>query len=83
MNQPSEVSVDGFEVHFAVNHLAHAMFINQLLPIMLHTAELPESDVRLVSLTSLGWQLHPKGGISFDTIRTAQDGFLESEYQYG
>ncbi|KAI1136803.1 oxidoreductase [Hypoxylon sp. FL0543] len=73
MDKPPALSEDGYEIHFAVNHLAHAMVIQQLLPVMLKTAELPQSDVRLVLLTSVGWQLHPKNGIAFDTLRTKQE----------
>ncbi|KAI0837430.1 oxidoreductase [Hypoxylon sp. FL0890] len=73
MDKPAALSEDGYEIHFAVNHLAHAMVIQQLLPVMLRTAELPDSDVRLILLTSVGWQLHPKNGIAFDTLRTEQE----------
>jgi NAD(P)-dependent dehydrogenase (short-subunit alcohol dehydrogenase family) len=83
MNKPAGVSADGFEIHFATNHLGHAMLIQQLLPVMLKTAELPDSDVRLVSLTSTGWMLHPKGGVTFTTVRGPQNGFFESELVYG
>lgn len=83
MDKPPAQSKDGFEIHFAVNYLAHAMLIRELLPVMQRTAETPESDVRLVSLTSEGWAMHPKGGISFDTIRTSQDGFIEKNWRYG
>ncbi|KAI0884934.1 oxidoreductase [Annulohypoxylon maeteangense] len=72
MDEPLAVSEDGFEIHFAVNHLAHAMITKRLLPIMLKTAEIPDSDVRLISLTSVGWQMHPKNGIAFDTLRSKQ-----------
>ncbi|OTA76091.1 hypothetical protein M434DRAFT_402570 [Hypoxylon sp. CO27-5] len=72
MDKPPALSEDGYEIHFAVNHLAHAMVIQQLLPVMLKTSESPDSDVRLIILTSVGWQLHPKDGIAFDTLRTKQ-----------
>ncbi|KAI2632159.1 oxidoreductase [Hypoxylon sp. NC1633] len=86
MDKPPALSEDGFEVHFAVNHLAHAMLIQQLLPIMLRTAELPQSDVRLVLLTSVGWRFHPKKGIAFSTLRTTQEDqnlFLGLNSRYG
>ncbi|KAI0384866.1 oxidoreductase [Hypomontagnella monticulosa] len=73
MDKPPAVSDDGFEIHFAVNHLAHAMIIRQLLPVMAKTAELPNSDVRLIALTSAGWRGHPRNGISFSTIRSKQE----------
>ncbi|KAI1098815.1 oxidoreductase [Jackrogersella minutella] len=85
MDKPPSLSEDGFEIHFAINHLAHAMLIRQLLPIMLRTAELPNSDVRLIILTSTGWQLHPKNGIAFDTLLTKQEdlGMLGLSFRYG
>ncbi|KAK9773252.1 putative Oxidoreductase [Seiridium cardinale] len=83
MDQPAAVSTDGYETHFATNHLAHAMLIQQLLPIMLKTAELPGSDVRIVSNTSLAWQIHPKEGIAFETLRKDKPGFVGSYYSYG
>lgn len=80
---PPGLSEDGFELHFAINHLAHAMIIQQLLPIMTKTAEMPNSDVRLVSLTSTGWMAHPSHGVTFSTLRTPQEGFMGSSYRYG
>ncbi|KAI1210801.1 oxidoreductase [Annulohypoxylon truncatum] len=61
------------EIRFAVNHLAHAMIIRRLLPAMVKTAEMPDSDVRLILLTSIGWCMHPKNGIEFDTLRSKQE----------
>ncbi|KAI1799180.1 oxidoreductase [Daldinia bambusicola] len=73
MDVPPAVSEDGFEIHFAVNHLAHAMIIQQILPVLQRTAELPNSDVRVVALTSAGWRAHPKNGVDFATIRSKQE----------
>ncbi|KAI1471273.1 oxidoreductase [Daldinia caldariorum] len=75
MDLPPAVSEDGFEIHFAVNHLAHAMIIQQVLPVLQRTTELPDSDVRVVALTSAGWRAHPKNGVDFATIRTKQEDF--------
>ncbi|KAI1849615.1 hypothetical protein JX266_004564 [Neoarthrinium moseri] len=83
MSKPSGVSADGYEIHFATNHLGHAMLTQQLLPVMLKTAEQPEADVRLINLTSLGWAMHPRDGVSFSTVRGPQDGFWESQRVYG
>jgi NAD(P)-dependent dehydrogenase (short-subunit alcohol dehydrogenase family) len=76
MFKPSGVSVDGYEIHFATNHLGHAMLVQQLLPVLLKTAELPGADVRVLNLTSLGFTMHPRAGITFDTLNTAQDSSL-------
>jgi NAD(P)-dependent dehydrogenase (short-subunit alcohol dehydrogenase family) len=83
MFTPPGLSEDGFEKHFAINHLAHAMIIQQFLPIMTKTAEMPNSDVRLVSLTSTAWMGHPWQGVTFSTLRTPQEGFMGASYRYG
>ncbi|KAI1454759.1 oxidoreductase [Annulohypoxylon moriforme] len=85
MDEPLAVSEDGFEIHFAVNHLAHAMITQRFLPTMLKTAEMPGSDVRLIFLTSVGWQMHPKNGIVFDSLRSKQEGLsmLGFSLRYG
>ncbi|KAJ7042996.1 hypothetical protein C8F04DRAFT_945200, partial [Mycena alexandri] len=49
------------------------------------TADLPNTDVRVVSLTSQGFSMHPRGGILFDDLRTPQTSgqlFIES-MRYG
>ncbi len=73
MAVPPELSKDGYEIQFAVNHLGHALLIKGLLPTMLKTAEQPYSDVRIVILTSTGWRGHPSGGIQFSNLNTTQD----------
>ncbi|KAI1123482.1 putative short-chain dehydrogenase [Nemania abortiva] len=73
MYKPPGLSQDGYEITFATNHLAHALIIKQLLPTLLKTAKDPDADVRLISLTSVGWFGHPTDGISFSTLRTTQD----------
>lgn len=83
MAVPPALSKDGFETQFATNHLAHAMIIQQLLPVLLQTAGRPGSDVRVVCLTSLGWRGHPKGGILYDQIRTTMERAFGSWIRYG
>ncbi|KAH8901768.1 NAD(P)-binding protein [Thozetella sp. PMI_491] len=70
MDIPPAVSVDGFEIHLATNHLGHAMLIRGLLPVLLRTAEKPGADVRVVSVSSAGFALHPKEGIAWDKVNT-------------
>ncbi|KAK2049337.1 short-chain dehydrogenase/ reductase [Colletotrichum somersetense] len=85
MAGPAGLSADGFEVQFATNHLGHAMLVRALLPVLRRTAALPGSDVRVVTLTSVGYQGHPRDGISFATLRTTQAGppFLGQWTRYG
>jgi len=47
----------GFEVTMAVNHLAHFLLTVNLLPILKHTAESKDSDVRVVTVSSSGHAL--------------------------
>ncbi|KAJ7735919.1 oxidoreductase [Mycena metata] len=85
MNVPPALTKDGYEVHFGLNHLAHALFMKLLLPTLLRTADLPNADVRIVSLTSKGYSMHPRGGILFEDLRTTQASgqlFIES-MRYG
>jgi NAD(P)-dependent dehydrogenase (short-subunit alcohol dehydrogenase family) len=68
--KPPSLSVDGYEIQFATNHLGHAMLTRKLLPYLLKAAEEPGSDVRVVSNTSDGYEFHRmiKGGISFTDL---------------
>ncbi len=80
---PPALSADGVEVQFAVNHLAHAAVIEYLLPTLEATAK-TGADVRIVSLSSSGWQMHPRGGIVFDKLKTPMESwFFGSWVRYG
>ncbi|CAK7209615.1 hypothetical protein SBRCBS47491_000503 [Sporothrix bragantina] len=54
MAKPPSLTKDGYELQFGVNHLAHGMVIQKLLPVLQKTAAEPNSDVRIVCLTSTG-----------------------------
>lgn len=73
MATPPDITTDGYEVQFGVNHIGHAALLKLLLPTLLKTALLPGADVRLITLTSLMHQILPHGGISFDDLQTAQE----------
>lgn len=66
------VTVDGYEKIFAINHLGHALLIKLLLPTLLKTAAEPDSDVRIVSLSSVQHREAPKEGIIFKDLKTTQ-----------
>ncbi|KAJ6485936.1 oxidoreductase [Mycena sanguinolenta] len=83
MNAPPALTKEGYEVHFGINHISHALFIKLLLPTLLRTAEAPGSDVRIVSLTSKGFTMHPGGGILFNDLRTTQGSGLVKTMRYG
>ena len=83
MAAPPATSSDSFEIHFAVNHMAHAMILRHLLPSLRRTAEVPDSDVRVVCLTSEGWRGHPCEGIRYSKIRTQTGGLSTWLQRYG
>ena len=70
MAAPPALSKDGYEIQFATNHLGHAMLTDCLLPTLLRTAKEPNSDVRILNLTSEGYGFHPRGGISFSELNS-------------
>lgn len=84
MALPPGLTKDGYEVQFGTNHVGHALLLKLLLPIMLRTVEEPNSNVRVVLLTSLGFKQHPRRGIQFEGLRTTQDaGLAGSWVRYG
>lgn len=74
MALPPSLTKDGYEIQFGTNHLGHAYLIKLLLPLMLKTAEEPNSDVRIINMSSIAYKQAPKQGIAFDTLKTTQDG---------
>ncbi|KAL2135488.1 hypothetical protein VTI74DRAFT_8347 [Chaetomium olivicolor] len=71
--KPAALSKDGYEIQFATNHLGHALLTVKLLPLLQSTAELPDSDVRIINVSSTGWGLAPPGGFVLDKLKTTQE----------
>jgi hypothetical protein len=59
-----------------VNHFAHPVFVKLFLPALLRTADLPNSDVRIVTVTSEAFTVAPGKTIAFDNLRTTQSGLF-------
>ncbi|KAF2269423.1 dehydrogenase with different specificitie [Lojkania enalia] len=79
---PKTTTKDGYEVQFGVNHLAHALLIKTLLPLMLHTTTLSDASVRIVILSSLGFR--GASTIDFPRLKSEQDmGILGPFMRYG
>ncbi|KAL3491841.1 hypothetical protein BJX62DRAFT_203844 [Aspergillus germanicus] len=74
---------DMYEIQFGTNHLGHAMWIRNRLPVLQKNSDNRESggDARIVMLTFLGFKMAPSG-IAFDELRTLQDkGFMWSWFR--
>ncbi|KAK3302312.1 uncharacterized protein B0T15DRAFT_542599 [Chaetomium strumarium] len=83
MAKPAALSKDGYEIHFATNHLGHALLNLKLLPLMEKTAELPGADVRILMVTSTASRGTPPGGIVFDKLKTTQEMLFGRWLRYG
>lgn len=64
MAVPWSKTEDGYEIQFGTNHVGHALLTKLLLPTLLKTAEEPNSDVRVINVSSEGHMLAP--GIIYD-----------------
>jgi retinol dehydrogenase-12 len=71
MTLTHDITRDGYEIQFGTNHMGHALLVKLLLPTMLKTAEQPQSDVRLVVLSSSMHGSAPKSrGIDLETLKS-------------
>ena len=73
MATDAALSADGYENQFAVNHVAHALFIKLLLPLLEAAASAPGGEARALFLTSTGFLYPFPGGVQFDALKTTQD----------
>lgn len=66
--EPS-LTEDGYEMQFGSNHMGPALLTKLLLPLLERTSRLPESDVRIVQVSSDAHQFAPKEGILFSHLK--------------
>lgn len=71
MATPPSTTRDGHEVQFGTNHVGHFAVLVTLLPVLEKTAS-QGHDVRVVTLSSLGYRHYPPGGVDLDTLNTDQ-----------
>ncbi|KAK4222761.1 short-chain dehydrogenase TIC 32, chloroplastic [Podospora fimiseda] len=69
---PAALSKDGYEIHFATNHLGHALLTKKLLPLLQASAQ-SGNGPRIITASSTAWRGTPPGGIVFDKLKTTQD----------
>jgi NAD(P)-dependent dehydrogenase (short-subunit alcohol dehydrogenase family) len=76
MATPFELTKDGYEAQWQTNYLAHWLFTELLLPVLLRTGKTTTTtgDVRIVNITSSGHLSAPKKGINFDDTSLKSDG---------
>jgi len=68
MATPPGTTEQGYEIQFGTNHMGHALLTKLLMPTLSQTAGLPNSEVRVISLSSAG---HAAArGIDFSQLKT-------------
>ncbi|KAI6082202.1 NAD(P)-binding protein [Hypoxylon rubiginosum] len=81
MALPPGLTKDGYELHFGINHVAHALLIRKLLPLLQKTVK-EHGEARIIPISSLALVLAPrKHGIVFDELRTTQDYWMLGKWQ--
>ncbi|KAL2853301.1 NAD(P)-binding protein [Aspergillus pseudoustus] len=66
---------EGYEAHFGINYLGHALLARLLTPVLLRTAAErgfgdSTADVRIAIVSSEGYLFAPEKGVDFDLVRT-------------
>lgn len=73
MTAPAGLTEDGYELQFGTNHLGHALLTKLLLLTLVKTAQLPGTDVRIITVSATAYSHAPDGGIRFDLLRSTQE----------
>lgn len=74
MAAPLGSTQEGYEIHFGTNHIGHALLTKLLLPILLSTAQVHGSDVRIINVSSECHRIGPRDGILFDKSKLYAQG---------
>ncbi|OTA58826.1 oxidoreductase [Hypoxylon sp. EC38] len=81
MAHPPGLTKDGYELHFGINHVAHALLIQKLLGLLQKTAK-EHGEARIIPISSLAFVLAPRNyGIVFDDLKTTQAYWLLGKWQ--
>lgn len=71
MDVPLGVTDEGYEVHFGINHMGHALLVKLLGPRLDESSrKLSNADVRVVVVSSDGHKHPPSGGIQFEKLKS-------------
>jgi NAD(P)-dependent dehydrogenase (short-subunit alcohol dehydrogenase family) len=79
---PAGLTKDGYENQFGINHVAHAVFIKALLPLLQKTGA-ETGDARIVVLSSVAFRYSVPGGIVFKYLKTTQEMRFGRWLRYG
>lgn len=82
MGAPPGLTQDGYEAHFGSNHMGPALLTKLLLPLMEKTSQAPNSDVRIVQVSSGGYEWSPAGGFLFEQLKTPMES-VSARVRYG
>ncbi|KAH7133102.1 hypothetical protein B0J13DRAFT_597707 [Dactylonectria estremocensis] len=76
MAVPYGLTNEGYEMHFGVNHVGHALFLKHLTPLLIDTSthQSSASEVRVVILSSIAHRYTVSSGIDFDLVKTQGEG---------
>ncbi|KAF3769413.1 hypothetical protein M406DRAFT_32936, partial [Cryphonectria parasitica EP155] len=81
MALPPGLTSDGYELHFGINHVAHALLIRKLLPLMQKTSR-EHGKARIIPISSLAILLAPRShGIVFDDLKITQAYWILGNWQ--
>ena len=75
MATPYTRTKDGYELQFAVNHLAHFLLVHKLLPLLLRSSKSVYQS-RVINLTSVG---HRSSSVQFDDLKLRKPGRIDNE----
>ncbi|KAM6510864.1 hypothetical protein FSOLCH5_011309 [Fusarium solani] len=70
MGCPPGQTKKGYETHWGINHVGHALLLKLLTPLLLKTRSESRSEVRIVSVSSVAHKFAVSGGIKLDILKT-------------
>ena len=71
---------DGLEMHMQVNHLSHFLLFLELENCLKNAASLPNSDVRIINVSSDGHKFTMKNGLDIDAENFGKSSWAYSGY---